>query len=609
MRRTTGRRACTCPCRAVRRSVWARPRRGCPRHDAGFSLVEAVAAMSIMMLVLVLMVTMSIQSVRSLTLSRQRQEASGLASRALEQIRALPYTMTSSGLVPTDATGDANIVTVGGIKRLRITEAGIDEPLVVKGSSTAVAPLFPHRATTAVDGVTYTVSTYITQTAIDRPYLLTAMVTWSSSVSQGVRRVVQRSADYSPGGCLSLDTHPYSGPCRSAFTGQAGATGASIVISSGSGTAGPITGYDATSLSLIRPGVTSTLVNEQIASTAGRATTTGARSATASGTSAAGQLLASASTSTDPTSGQATTSTATVGQSGSSQAQISGTAGTLTATVSSGDTASATGFAAAATACADALGGSLPTGQPCTYGSATSAGSDASVRADLKGASSISSLDNFDVVRIAPAPTAARTVVAQVKTTGSGGCPSTSGTGCVYAAASRSMGTAVFGTLPPNSSDDDPADLVPAGFTGLVRVTGLSESARAESGTGERAPTFSRTGTLSVWNGTGYTPVDLSAVGASSHTPQLVTANYHGGGDDVTIAVSGDVTIGSTAYSSTGTDPCQDPQCTRTARGSEITVRIAYVVSSGAAQLTYFVLTANLGSLLTTASHVGAPSA
>jgi hypothetical protein len=284
--------------------------------------------------------------------------------------------------------------------------------------------------------------------------------------------------------------------------------------------------------------------------------------------------------------------------------QLFGTAGTLTATPSSADTTSGYAYAASSATCIDPLGGTLHTEVPCAGADARLTGADATIRADLSGSAAVRSLTTFDLARISAAPSPARTVVSQVLGATTAGCPGTSGDGCAYAAASRRLGTIVLGGLPAGQ----PGDTVPAGFLGMVRITGLAETARAEAGNSERTPTSMRSGTLSYWNGTGYTAIDLSAATPPPLTPATAAAIYPGVGGSVVVTATPSLTIGSTAKTSTGTLPCTSQQCTRLVQGGAITITVVYQVSVAGSTLTRFALNADLGSLLTSATFTGAPN-
>jgi hypothetical protein len=215
-------------------------------------------------------------------------------------------------------------------------------------------------------------------------------------------------------------------------------------------------------------------------------------------------------------------------------------------------------------------------------------------------------LGAFDLARVSVPPTAASAVAARITVGGSNGCPTTSGAGCAYAAANRSLGTVSLGGLPAAQI----GDTVPAGFASLVSISGLSETARAEAGAGERSPTYTRAGTLSYWNGLSMTGVLLSAVATpSTIDPPAVTALYPGSAGTVTVTADPLVTIGSTTGSSTGALPCTSQQCSRSQTGSTITVTVVYAVTAAGAQTTRFALSATLGTVIAQATYRGAPSA
>ena len=568
--------------------------------QSGFTLIEVMVTLSIIIVVMTSMLVVFLRSNDSLTLSRQRQDSSSLATQAMEQIRALPYSMLAAGLVPTDLAGDPNISPSGGGYRLQISSAGINEPLVASGTSSTSAPLLPHVSTRVLDGITYSISSYVTQASSTSPFTLTVLTAWSSKVSGGPRSMVLRSAAFSPAGCLSPQTHPFSGPCASTYSGQAGFTGGTVAILSDAGAGQPITGFGGSSLSLALAGTSTSLTQEQTGVATTQASTTGATA----GSTTSGQRSALASASTDPTAG-APTSSATAAAQTSTPVQLSGSAGTLTATPSSADTASAYAYAANSTTCVDPLGGALTTGSSCAGGAAAATGADATIRANLTGTAAVRSLGAFDLARVSAAPSPARTVVTQVLGTGSAACPTTGGTGCLYTAAARSLGTTVIGALPTAVA----GDTVPAGYTGMLRVTGLSENAMVEAGDGERAPASTRSGTLSYWNGSGYTAVNLSSTPLPAVNPAAVTATYPGAGGSVVITATPAVTVGSTSATTTGTLPCTSLECSRAVKGGAVTVTITYQVTSAGTVLTRFVLSANLGSLLASATLDGAPSA
>jgi hypothetical protein len=100
----------------------------------------------------------------------------------------------------------------------------------------------------------------------------------------------------------------------------------------------------------------------------------------------------------------------------------------------------------------------------------------------------------------------------------------------------------------------------------MVGVTGLSERVLAEAGTGERVTSYVGSGTLSFWNGTGYTAVDL-ATGSmpASPTPQPVTVTYPGAGGVVVVTATPSVTIAAMSSTTMSCSPlcfAQPTHCT-----------------------------------------------
>src|SRR5213076_2340167 len=97
--------------------------------------------------------------------------------------------------------------------------------------------------------------------------------------------------------------------------------------------------------------------------------------------------------------------------------------------------------------------------------------------------------------------------------------------------------------------------VAPSGWNGyLVQLTGYSDRVSAEAGVGSAAPTSSTTGTLSFWNGTGYTfcaaPFTSCLIGGSFPVATL-TASGTQQQNPLLITVTADLRPGGTAT----TDP------------------------------------------------------
>ena len=265
-------------------------------HEDGFTLVELVIAMFIVTVILTSMLALFVASIRTVTLARERQTATALATQVLEQVRALPYNDVVKGLDSTDLTGDPFIS--GG--RLVYPAGSIDEVLRTSTPTASPAPgrgpLSPHRLDVRPEGAgrqLYTVRSYVTAGATTQPsYNLTAIVSWTSNVTRGTQSVVQRSTSYSPSGCLDTATHPFAGPCQAFYSAQAGLTAASISVTNTTDSQQPVPGLSGTSVSLFLPALGSDLGVEQV--TKLTAVTQTSKAQTSAGGTSGGQASSSA---------------------------------------------------------------------------------------------------------------------------------------------------------------------------------------------------------------------------------------------------------------------------------------------------------------------------
>jgi hypothetical protein len=133
--------------------------------------------------------------------------------------------------------------------------------------------------------------------------------------------------------------------------------------------------------------------------------------------------------------------------------------------------------------------------------------------------------------------------------------------GLVHSEATRSLGLVQIGGLPSNLA----AGAKPPGWDGyLVQISNFTDKVTAETGTSTAAPTVTASGTLTYWNGAGYTSRAISpgaAVNIAIPTIHIITTvagktleiwlraapNL-----DCTVWVQGCPTTGGTSTSSTG---------------------------------------------------------
>jgi hypothetical protein len=193
------------------------------------------------------------------------------------------------------------------------------------------------------------------------------------------------------------------------------------------------------------------------------------------------------------------------------------------------------------------------------------------------------------------------------RTPGVGQCSGTSGDGCVQAGATRTLGQITLGTLPANL----PVGSAPLFWQGyLVRINGFTDSVTAEVGVGTKAPTISAAGTISYWNGAGYSSLPIVAGGpvSISVAPVSILNLGLGGLLRVDLSVSNLRTGGTTI-----TDPAAcGASCTRTSAsavsGSPVTGDVIFAVSFAGVSLANVSIHVDLGTLTAKGEYKAAPA-
>lgn len=583
-----------------------RDRRGDP--DGGFTIIELMVALLVVFVAMVALAYALTVSLTDIAYASQRQSATGLANRAIEQVRALPYATVATGLNANDvanhASSDPNISKSNGNYYFG------GEQIVTSSSSAAVAPLDPYiQGPTQIgpNSSTYTVHVYVTYyqgSTSSGVFRVTAVVDWTNPQRRGPNPEVQaQTVVFAPNGCVSRQTHPFGAPCQPFFYADAGVQGTGLAAGGVDGQP-PLPGASNVATSTLLPTFQDAGMQlEQVQSVHASATTDGGTISYNDGTTSpatAGQQAAHAAASNDPTQpGLGPYQTQTAPGQASSPAVSPGSDASFAVTPASADTGSASATTAASTAnsCTDISGTALTTNEPCSYSSTRLAGS--SPAADvLNGPADVT----FPMASVAAAPSA-QVAATQfdakpgAKTTV---CPTAGGDGCVHAEASRALGTVQVGGMPPAGT--------PAGWSGyLVQVTGFSDSVSAESGVGTvtTGPSASVTGgTLSYWNGTGYATLSLGATSEALTIPD-VSATDNG----VTVTASATLSTGSTK-TSTAPGSCT-PACTLSSSAtssSPVTGDIIYTVTYGGSTVASVDLHVDLGTLSASTSYQPAPA-
>jgi prepilin-type N-terminal cleavage/methylation domain-containing protein len=597
--------------------------------ECGFTIVELMVAMMVLTVAVAGLAYAGTISVIDVGFAAQRQGATGLANRAVEEVRALPFSTVDAGLSTDDPTlsTDPNITVQGSGSST--TYWFQNEEIPTSTSSTNVVPLNPHVQTGVTVGTnTYTVSTYITYAQPPNtpsapssvPVLrVTAIASWVNPQRHGVLAQVQnQSLIYSPTGCQSGSTHPYTSPCQPFFHTSASDLGASITAAGPSGSS-PISGMaNLGAVTLFPTGASSDLQVEQV-QTAHATTQTSGGSITYTDSTTqqeTGSRSAEVAASNDLTSSLGPYQSGSTAQSGTSvNATGSANAATLAVTPSSSDSGAATATTSAgqptSNTCANLAGQSVTNGQPCAHSSSVPAGPQpASMTLGWTGTGP-SDVGSAVLASVGVPPSSTLTAAERDHTAGTSSCTNvpTGTDGCVHSAAARSLGPVELAELPASLGP------LPPGWnnsTGLVSLTNFSDTVGSEAGVGAGSPTSGvQSGTVTYWNGSGYSNLSASSPpGTQIPTATVAVDDPSYPGGDVNVSIGANLTVGGTSV----TDPasgCSSP-CTRTTAsavsGSPVQGTITYQVSYQGSVIFNAAMTVNLGSLTTTSAYQQAPS-
>ncbi len=178
-------------------------RRFAPRDQSGFTLVELLVTMMVIAGCLLGLIAIQVRALEATALAKQRQQATGLANRTMEEMRALATTDIQAGLRAGDLAGDPNVTSpAAGVYVFKPSYALTPESLVVKKTAlTALKPLDPHDRTVTVAGTAYRVRAYVSCVGplLESGYWLTVATSWRSNVTrQKTKTVSVRSQVFAP---------------------------------------------------------------------------------------------------------------------------------------------------------------------------------------------------------------------------------------------------------------------------------------------------------------------------------------------------------------------------------------------------------------------------
>jgi len=320
--------------------------------ERGFTILEMTIAMGIIFASLTGLIYTASSGFRYIALSRERQSATGVATRLMEQIHALSVDTITTGMETSDLAGDPRIKTpadcVDGEYHF---ETCSGEEIVHTSGAPAVVPLDPHTGTLSAPEypATYTWATYVTNDdPTNDPYRLTVIVSWSGGAVEGAAKFVQlQSLWASPKGCSAAALiHPFAGPCQPYFTGTASAPQGTVTFS---GTVNGVS-VDGAAPTLYGPQAETRLSSEQVSQVQATVIQSGASASSSS----AGRVTLPIAADGNPT----TSTAAYAPETGSPPAALSPTYGSAIAVTgspvamsvsggSSGDSGSATAADAA----------------------------------------------------------------------------------------------------------------------------------------------------------------------------------------------------------------------------------------------------------------------
>jgi type II secretory pathway pseudopilin PulG len=218
-----------------RTMIGARLRASLREDDRGFTIIETMIAITIIFSCLTALAFTATNGFRYMALARERQSATGLATRVMEEARALDTATLAKGM------RDSDLATLGLTDTANVKSGCVGDPagtyrflscsgdkIVHSNYATTVTPLAPYIGSVAAGGAygypaAYTWKVYVTNNdATKLPYAITVQVSWTAgAVGGAAKSIMIQGLSFSPVGCAATTvTHPFSGPCQPYVTGS-----------------------------------------------------------------------------------------------------------------------------------------------------------------------------------------------------------------------------------------------------------------------------------------------------------------------------------------------------------------------------------------------------
>jgi type II secretory pathway pseudopilin PulG len=589
--------------------------------ERGFSLLETVIAITVIFGSLITLAMTVSTGFRYVGIGREQQAANQIANQLMEQSRGLAFSKIQRGMQTSGLAGDPNLVTscagdAVGTYRLqtcsgdKVVSTNLNCPTVSSDCSVPIVPSSGTVGQTQDYPVNYTWHSYVTNNCPSvtgtcteiQAYKVTIIVTWAGAgpSSGGVRKVTVQSLFHSPSGCINSSTHPFAAPCQPFYYGQALApTG--VLAASGS-----VALVDYESGSISTTGADSTMQVEQVSKVQGswtQAQTTMVTSTGSSNLPATASFGATAADS-DP-SGTTPNYQVSPTDPGDPSNQIASGGGSFV------ELQNQAGDSGQAISTTSAGGSNVCPPTPPAPPAETDLQPCGGARVSQAGIARIVGHFHGFLADLGDATLASAGVPATSTTAFTNRMMVSGQDGNIQETTNRAFGTIAIGGLP---------DLVsaPPGWTGyFLQLTGYRDTVVSTAGTSAAAPSATiNSGSLSYWNGTGYTSVNLATTPGYQLTNLLLdrttTVSLH----TVEVRIAADsISMGSVPSTSTSTTGCNlgtYPTCKTQANasvGSPVSGTLTYEVWVDFVQVVDLTIDVGLGTSVSKSIYGPTPAA